>query len=186
MSLAPSLDHFVSQYVNASNQNNRGLIIQYDSDFDSPCYHGNSHIDGDWIEWKPKIRYPQGSMKNLENALDLVINEDIEVLFGRYFSLDLNAKTSRGELTLLQALNEGDYARLQKNLIAHVLMKRRLKQSETLFFALTDVDDLLLSVLPLTGEVVLEWVGREHHETVADSLSTFFTTLTPNPRQVEL
>ena len=75
-------------------------------------------------------------------------------LFCRYFSHDINATAEQGGLTLLQAWNEEDFDRLQKNLIAHVLMKRRLKQADTLFFALTDEEDLLLSILLETGEVV--------------------------------
>jgi len=59
------------------------------------------------------------------------------------------------------------------------LMKKRLKQAPTLFFALTDEDDFVLSVLNETGEVVLEQVGRPPKEIISPSLGDFIATLSP-------
>ena len=186
MPFIESLDNFINAYINSSTEDNQGLLSEFDEEFDSPCYQSKNLKTGDLTTWKPVVRDIPGKMVNISNALDLKIHQDVETLFGRYFSLDLNAKTERGQLTLLQALNEDDYARLQKNLIAHVLMKRRLKQPETLFIALTDEEDVLISVLPDSGEVVLEVVGKPHQESLASDLKSFFDNLTPNPKRVEL
>ena len=58
-------------------------------------------------------------------------------------------------------------------------MKKRLKQEPTLFFALTDEDDFVLSVLNSTGEVVLEQVGRPPKKVISPSLPEFIATLRP-------
>ncbi|MEM0911739.1 MAG: SecY-interacting protein [Pseudomonadota bacterium] len=179
-------DNFIDSLIIASNDNNLGMISEYDADFHSPCYRSASLVSGERVEWRPFLRSEPGSMTNLESALGLTIHKDISSLFGRYFSLDLNAKTDRGKLTILQALNGDDYERLQKNLIAHVLMKRRLKQPETLFFALTDEEDVVLSIIPATSEVVLEVIGQPHKETIASKLKDFISTLEPNPKFVSL
>ena len=82
-----------------------------------------------------------------------------------------------GACELLQVWNEEDFERLQQNLIGHLLMKKRLKQAPTLFFALTDEDDFVLSVLNSTGEVVLEQVGRPPQKVISPSLPAFIATL---------
>lgn len=186
MSFQTTFDKFVASLVQASNETNMGMISEYDADFHSPCYCSEPLISGQNVAWRPFLRPQPGLMNNLEAALELTIHEDIGLLFGRYFSLDLNAKASRGNLVILQALNESDFERLQKNLIAHVLMKRRLKQPDTLFFALTDEEDVVLSVIPETSAVVLEVIGQPHKEVIAPSLLAFIETLGPNPKYVSL
>ncbi len=53
-------------------------------------------------------------------------------------------------------MSHHDFERLQQNLIGHILMKQKLKQAITLFFAVTDEDDIILSVNNNTGEVWAE------------------------------
>jgi SecY interacting protein Syd len=74
----------------------------------------------------------------------------------------------------------------QKMGIAHVLMKRRLKQDDTLFFALTDEEDYILSVVLKTGAVMLEKVGKEPHREIAKNISEFIAQLKPLPVLVTL
>ena len=62
-------------------------------------------------------------------------------------------------------------------------MKRRLRQRDTLFFAVTDEDDFVLSVLNETGEVVLERVGKEPQEILATDLTSFLQSLKPQRYQ---
>ncbi len=189
---------FITQYINASNSVNRGLITEYESDWLSPCYQfdtsDDKHSDinkpplqdGDEVNWRPFRRPSNESLNNLEKALEIDIPKNLQTFFCEYYSHDLNAKAKDGPLILLQAWNENDFERLQKNLIAHVLMKRRLKQRDTLFFALTDQDDLILSVLLETSEVVLEQVGKEPHQVIANDISSFILSLEPAPTFVSL
>jgi SecY interacting protein Syd len=58
-------------------------------------------------------------------------------------------------------------------------MKQKLKQPLTLFFALTDDENMILSVNNDNGEVWVEKVGCEAHKKVADSLTCFIRMLTP-------
>lgn len=60
-------------------------------------------------------------------------------------------------------------------------MKRRLKQPETLFFAVTDQEDFIISLEHHSGHVVVEQVGKKPHIKLADSLLAFIQTLKPNP-----
>lgn len=179
-------DGFVQQYIEQSDSHNRGLLTEYDADWPSPCLQGSTANlqDGDVCAWLP-VKNPQpATLADLGSALNIVIPTEFEILFGRYFSVDLNAEHQRGPLTLLQTFNEQDYDRLQKNLIAHVLMKRRLKQPDTLFFALTDQDDFVISLDIDTQSVVLEPVGKPAKEVLSDNLSSFIAALKPSPQFV--
>ena len=79
----------------------------------------------------------------------------------------------------MQIWNDDDAERLQQNLIGHVLMKRQLKQPETLFFALTDEEDFIVSVDNASGQVVLEQVGKPAQQVLAQDLAEFLATLQP-------
>jgi SecY interacting protein Syd len=177
-SLATSLDGFIQAYQDLYLTEKNGLFIQYDEKWLSPCYIEAAQQD-QWVNWQPKLRETLGAFQGLEEALEITINPQLVSYYGRYWSDNLNAQSSRGELQLLQVWNQDDFVRLQQNLVAHVLMKRRLKQSETLFFALTDEEDFMICVDNTTGQVVLEQVGLQPKEVLADDLASFITTLKP-------
>lgn len=182
-------DKFVQSYVEHSNKDNKGLVTYFDKNWDSPCFQTQGCMDIDdeqEINWLPSLRKEDINLSNLEEALEIKIPIELEQLFCRYYSHELNAEAENGKLTLLQAWNAEDFDRLQKNLIAHVLMKRRLKQDDTLFFAITDEDDFILSVALDTGAVMLEKVGKPPHLKIADSLTEFITQLRPLPVLVSL
>lgn len=184
-------DAFVQQYIGESNQDNQGLTCELDDDWPSPCVVSNDDkLTYPSQSWQPYLRASReysasNGLQNIEQALETSIPQALQDIFCRYFSRDLNAKAEQGNLVLLQAWNQQDFERLQKNVIAHVLMKRKLKQADTIFFALTDEEDFLLSVLLETGEVVLEEVGKEPHKIIAPSLTDFIRTITPLPQRVE-
>jgi SecY interacting protein Syd len=185
------VDHFVNSYIGKSTPENRGLLTEFDKDWSSPCIVPDEAAsvepsDGDIVSWLPHKRSEPGAMANVASALEINIPAEFEALVGRYYALDFNATHARGPVTLLQAWNADDYDRLQKNLIAHVLMKRRLKQPETLFFALTDEDDFIISLEVESQHVVLEPVGKPAKEVLSKSLSEFITALTPAPQFVVL
>jgi SecY interacting protein Syd len=68
---------------------------------------------------------------------------------------------------------------LQENIIGHILMKKRLKQENTIFFGVTNEDDMILSINNETGAVWVERVGCKAHKKLADSLNDFIRQLTP-------
>jgi SecY interacting protein Syd len=108
------------------------------------------------------------------------IHEDVISFYSAYWSDNLNAETDKGYLQLLQPLNQNDFERLQQNLVGHILMKRRLKQPETFFIALTDEDDFILTVHNTTGEVMLEQVGLVPKKVMAPNLAVFIQSLQPS------
>ncbi|MGL5550897.1 MAG: SecY-interacting protein Syd, partial [Plesiomonas shigelloides] len=71
------------------------------------------------------------------------------------------------------------WSRLQENLIGHLVAQRQRKCTPTLFVALTDDDNQIVSVCNLTGAVVLERLGSSEHTVLADNLVAFLGGLQP-------
>lgn len=177
-----ALDDFVQKYKDAAKKNPEMLLVEYDNDWPSECYN-QSGSAGDRVNWQPIKRSGDFNFSDLEAALEMKIHQDVISYYSAYWSDNLNAKTDKGYLQLLQPWNQDDFERLQQNLIGHILMKRRLKQPETLFVALTDEDDFILTVNNSSGEVMLEQVGLEPKEVVAPSLAVFIKSLQPSLSQ---
>ncbi|WP_018692867.1 SecY-interacting protein [Algicola sagamiensis] len=168
------LERFVTQH---EKEYNRLPVTCSDDEWPSPCDQGKS--DDDEIFWRPVPQPHEHHFENVEEALEMQLNEQLKWFYTSFYAEPLTAKHPRGDLQLLLPWNEADFKRLQENLIAHVLMKRRLKQRETLFIATTDEDDWMISILNETGEVVLERVGKEPQEVLAPDLLSFFSHITP-------
>ncbi len=109
----------------------------------------------------------------------LTLHKDIKSYFTSLYSESLDALCDEGGLSLLFAWNKKDFERLQENLIGHILMKRRLKQQETIFFAVTDEEDIIISLDNATGEIWVERVGCKPHKKLSNSLAQFISQLTP-------
>lgn len=178
-----SLDDFIQRYIQAHQQQGLCLKTDWDEGWPSPCEVGEPDSQQQ-IRWQPVIRQQQADFSATEQALGMVFHADIKTFYCRYWSEGLNASAERGDLQLLQAWNEDDFERLLQNLIGHVLMKRRLKQPETLFFAVTDDDDFIISLDNISGRVMLEQVGLEPTEVLAESLSMFLTDIAPRVQSV--
>ncbi|MUH71919.1 SecY-interacting protein [Psychrosphaera haliotis] len=147
--------------------------LELDDDWPSPCAQSNS----DGAFWQPVLQSGNTNSKksfdNVGEAFELEINQQYSDLFTLYFSDNLNMKHEKGDFQLLQVWSDDDFERFQQNLVGHLLMKQKLKQKPTLFFALTEQDDLNLVVDNTSGEVCLEYVGKEPHETIANNLTEF-------------
>ncbi|GGW73034.1 SecY-interacting protein [Alteromonas halophila] len=176
--LEQQLDSFITSTLALSENERQPLRIEYDSTWPSPCYQ-QTRDDGKMVEWKPVKQTEHNSFANVEEALEVNIDRQYADFFTRYYSHNLLATAPQGSCELLQVWNQDDFQRLQQNIIGHVLMKRRLKQQATLFFALTDEEDTILSVLNDTGEVVVERVGKPPSDIIAPSLASFLEILTP-------
>jgi SecY interacting protein Syd len=173
-----ALDEFVQKYLATAKKNPAMLLIEYDSDWPSECYTSSGNT-GDKVDWQPIKRSDLANFSDLEKALEMKIHEDVISYYSAYWSDNLIAETDKGYLQLLQPLNQNDFERLQQNLVGHILMKRRLKQPETLFIALTDEDDFILTIDNTSGEVMLEQVGVLPKEVVAPNLAVFIQSLRP-------
>lgn len=178
-------DQFLRAYIELNGDDQQNLWTYYEADWLSPCYLEHASQD-EKVKWQPVLRDTPVDMSNIAEALEIKIPRAFSQFFGRYYSHDLLASTTRGDLTLLQVWNDDDFERLQKNLIAHVLMKRKLKQPDTLFFALTDEDDFNIVLDVESGQVMLERVGKVPQEVLASTITDFISTLKPRLGQAGL
>lgn len=174
-----SLDVFIDKFLKLGQEKKELLQIEYDDEWPSPCYQGKAE-NGKPVQWRPVKQSPAGTFADMSDALSLNIHGDFCAYFSSYYSFHLPAVASQGECELLQVCSEQDFLRLQENLIGHVLMKQRLKQAPTLFFALTQDDDYIISLENQTGEVVLERVGKKPECVLAPNLAEFIASLEPH------
>ena len=176
--LFSAIDLLSQQYVSAYQQQFNHLpLVEIDEQWPSPCIV--EAFDEQLNKWQPqKIAQPL-SFANVEEALSITIHSDVCQYYTSIFSESIAATCEEGELSLLFAWSEDDFSRLQENLIGHVLMKQKLKQQITLFFALTDDENYILSVNNNDGTVWVERIGCEPHKQIANSLEDFIATLTP-------
>lgn len=150
--------------------------VEHDAQWPSVCEFSDDIKDGQ-IAWQPVKNKEPGDFSNIEHALNMPLHEDIKTYYTQYWAGELALKHDKGPAFLLQLWNDDDFANLQENMIGHVLMKRRLRQKVTLFFGLTDEEELLLSLMNDTGEIWLESVGKEPHLKLADSMAEFIDML---------
>jgi SecY interacting protein Syd len=143
----------------------------------SPAQFGE--VVAEQVAWWPVAQTTPLDFVGIEQGLDLTLHPSIKEFYATLWGADLPVAHPRGPASLLLLWHPGDFVRLQQNLIAHVLMKRRLKQRETLFFAVTDEEDTMLSVLNSTGEVFLEHTGQEVKQLLAPDLLSFLRQLRP-------
>ena len=180
------LKQFSQRYI-ADYQNVHGCLptIEHDEEWPSPCElnieNQNASVE---VYWQPMCvdKSEELSFENVESALDFILHDDIKKYFTLFYSESLEAECDEGSLSLLFAWNKNDFQRLQENLIGHILMKRRLKQKETAFFAVTDEEDMIISIDNVDGSVWVERVGCIPHKKISDSLSQFISKLTPKVR----
>lgn len=187
--LAEILRTFSKHYLNQYQQlHSHFPLIEQDDEWPSPCEipHEDGAIEHcvlskGQVFWQPVNidKKQELDFDNVESALELILHQDVKTYFTTLYSESLNASCEEGELSLLFAWNKSDFQRLQENLIGHILMKQRLKQKETIFFAVTDEDDMIVSVDNNTGSVWVERVGCDPHKKLADSLALFISKLVP-------
>lgn len=178
--LVAVLESFIKTFQALQLQKLQNGLAEFtpDPDWPSPCEYEQ---DGQW-QWRPTLQKDHGfnsRFTNVGEALGIKIDKQYEAFFTTYFSENIQAKHPNGNLEILFPWSEDDFNRLQQNLIGHLMMKQKLKQFPTLFFALTDEDDLNIVVNNISGEVCLEYVGKEPHQVLAADLSTFLADCEP-------
>ncbi|GEA13469.1 SecY-interacting protein [Alteromonas sp. KUL49] len=179
LSLNKALDQFIEDFITLQRERGSEGFVQFDAQWPSPCLSEDAK-NGDWISWEPVLQANTNSFTNVEEALDITLNPEFCAYFTRYYSESISVVAPQGKCELLFAWSHEDFERLQQNLIGHLLMKQRLGQPLTLFFAVTDEEDVILSVDNESGEVVVEQVGKLPSKVLASSLSEFISTLTPD------
>lgn len=177
MSIQQAYANFIEQSLSWHQTQQLPMVTWADPASPSPCQQ--QWLTAEQVSWLPVTQQPAADFSNVEHALDMTLHDDIKTFYSSFYGANLAAVHPRGQLALLMPWNQDDLARLQENIIGHILMKRRLKQRETVFFAVTDDENIMLSVLNSTGEIYLEHVGKEVQERVADNLAALLSSLTP-------
>lgn len=174
-----SVLNFTTTFIEQYQSEHQALpIIEIDKDWISPCEQQQvNHQD---VYWKPVAIDETLDFDNVGQALGITIHQDIQDYFTCVYSESIDATCDEGTLSLLFPWNKDDFERLQQNLIGHIMMKQKLKQDVTLFFALTDEDDMIISLDNATGEIWVEQVGCKPHKKLADNLIAFLESLTPS------
>lgn len=177
-SVQQSLKRFVNKFFECAAKKGHVPSVEFDADWPSPCYKATAK-DGERVPWQPVQRDPEMHFSGVEKALDITIHPDFATYYACYYSFHLPAQAQQGRCELLQVCSDEDLERLKENIIGHLMMKQRLKQAPTLFFAVTDDDDYIISLHNESGEVMLERVGKEPEQVLAPNLSAFIDGLEP-------
>lgn len=141
----------------------------------SPCVQQTACEE---VFWLPQPFTLAKNLENIERALALRIQPSVIAWYTTQFAGDMDALFDGQPCTLLQVWSEEDFERVQENLIGHLVMKRRLKQSPTLFIATTPSELEIVSVCNLTGNVILEKLGKKENRVLAATLEEFLVSLT--------
>lgn len=174
---ADALRRFTARYVQQWQQQTGHLPVSVDLlDVPSLCTVGALN---DRVMWQPQPFSLPASLEAVERALDIQLQPDIIAFYTTQFAGDMAATFEQQPLTLLQVWSEPDFTRLQENLIGHLVMKRRLKQSPTLFIATTESEEEVIALCNLTGEVILEQPGSKKRAVLASEMSKFLNALQP-------
>ncbi|NDL65543.1 SecY-interacting protein [Acerihabitans arboris] len=142
----------------------------------SPCVVGE---DDHQVFWQPRQPVEALTLAGVERAMDLQLQPAAWAFYCSQLAGDMSARFQGQSLELLQVWSEPDGVRIQENLIGHLLMQKRLKLPPTLFIATTDSELSLISLSNLTGEILLEEVGRKKRSVLAPSLQDFLSLLDP-------
>lgn len=167
---------FMQHWTDFVEEHRPNSLVEHDPEWPSPCEDPEDVRYGfREVKWSPVRRIACESFSDLENAVSLRLHPDLWTFYGMFLSNAINVNIEGRDIELLQAWNDNDFARLQENIIGHLLMKQRLKQPATIFIGLTAQDDEIVSLNNDTGEVWVERVGKVAHTKIANNLSDFLS-----------
>lgn len=174
-----ALDNFTKQYF-ALYEKQLGQLPRFFCGTEtqtSPCIVDIS-TDGVAL-WQSRMRETSTTLDNLSNALAVNIPESFQTFYTTQFSAPMQFTSSWGEGELLQCWDDDDFDALQKNLIQHVLMKRRLKMPDTFFIGLMDAPDQLIVMTEHSEAIYLEHLGQKELVKLSENLESFLQTIQP-------
>jgi len=174
-----ALDRLLRRYVANYERVTGGLpTAEHEPAWPSPCEIGPPDADGR-IHWQPRERDTAADFGGLERALDMAIHPDIKSFYGSFWADNMELAAEEGGLTLIQVWNDDDFDRLAENIIGHAMAKQRVRSPLTVFIAVADEGEFMLSVDNDTGSVVLEEPGSPPTREVSPTLAEFLDRLQP-------
>ncbi len=177
LSVEQALANFSQRYIDAWNNKFNSLPINEELvGLASPCIKETRDLT---ISWLPSIRDKSIKLTNTEQGIELNLHDDFHAFYGTQFSADMMAKFGDIKIELLQVWSDDDLIRLQENMLAHLVMQRRLRLVPTLFIAVTEDEMEVISICNQTGEVILETVGTNKKNVLTKTLVEFLEQLEP-------
>ena len=174
-----ALERLLRRYVeNCERVTGAPPTTEHEAAWPSACQAGPPDADGR-IHWEPRERDTAADFGGLERALDVAIHPDIKSFYGSFWADTMELTAEEGGLTLIQVWNDDDFDRLTENIIGHAMAKQRVRAPLTVFIAVADEGELMLSVDNDTGSVVLEEPGSPPIREVSPSLAKFLDRLEP-------
>lgn len=172
-----ALSDFSSRYLQAWCDADRGFPeSEHLVGLISPCVVDDN---GKNVTWKTIERQPTIRLDGVEKGMDLSLHMDINAFYGSQFSGDMGAMFGDLSLDLLQVFNDDDIVLLQQNIIGHLVTQRRMKLKPTVFIAVLDDESQVISICNVTGQVVLETLGKDIRQVLAADVVTFLQQLQP-------
>lgn len=184
LTTAQAMQQFATDYSKAV-VNETGFLPQvcHDNEWSSPCELDGAR-EGEKIQWQWQLQTldhqtENNGFANIEHALELSLHQDIKDYYHTLYSGSLFGLFEAQQFELLQIWNEQDLDRLSGNIIGHLMMQQKLKQSLTVFIGCVVNSEKMLSIDNTTGQVVCEIAGNNEREILANSISEFLTRLSP-------
>ncbi|SIO01226.1 SecY-interacting protein [Salinivibrio sp. ES.052] len=140
----------------------------------SPCtVSENAHQ----VQWKPVKRDTPADFANVEKAIALRLHSDIKDFYNGLYCADLPVRFQGEAISLVQVWSDEDLARLQENILGHLMMQRQRKLTPSVFIATTDDEMTIISIDNMSGKVVREALNKGTRDVIAPDTEAFIAAL---------
>ncbi|KKA45510.1 MULTISPECIES: SecY-interacting protein [Salinivibrio] len=140
----------------------------------SPCVVSeNDHQ----LQWQPVKRDALADFANVEQAIALRLHSDIKDFYNAFYCADLSVRYQGESISLLQVWSDDDLARLQENILGHLMMQRQRKLTPSVFIATTADEMVIIAIDNMSGEVIRETLNKGTRDVIAPNLETFLAAL---------
>ncbi|WP_392561169.1 SecY-interacting protein [Orbus sturtevantii] len=141
----------------------------------SPCIIDTIDLAVLWLPIRPSPH----SLAIAEEVANIRIHDSAHLFYGTQYAGDMQAQWHDLSLSLIQVWSDDDFSRLEQNIIAHLMMQKKLKRRPTIFIATTNDEAEIIAIDNKTGNIILEKLITNETKVLASDLDTFLSNLTP-------